>query len=129
MPTYQYRCQTCGTEYETHQSIKDEPLTDCIEECKGEAKRVYFSVGVAFKADGFYSTDTGGGSLAATEKQLEKDMGAYKRLRGDGLQPPMVQGCSELEKKAVNKFEVESGQVVKNDKSRKELAKHLEGAK
>lgn len=38
-----------------------------------------------------------------------KDMPAYRRLREDGLQPPRIDGCAELEAKASEKTQVEMG--------------------
>jgi len=29
MPTYQYKCDTCGSEFEVEQRISDAPLTEC----------------------------------------------------------------------------------------------------
>jgi len=46
-----------------------------------------------------------------TEDRWHKDMPAYKRLVQDGLQPPRIDGCAELEAKASTRVEVESGRV------------------
>ena len=47
-----------------------------------------------------------------TENRWHKDMPAYKRLVQDGLQPPRIDGCAELEAKATSKHEIESGRVT-----------------
>lgn len=47
-----------------------------------------------------------------TENRWHKDMPAYKRLVQDGLQPPRIDGCAELEAKATSKHEIESGRVA-----------------
>lgn len=58
MPTYEYKCSTCDTTFEYFQSIKDEPLTNCLCEKKGEVKRLISSgTGIIFKGSGFYVTD------------------------------------------------------------------------
>jgi putative FmdB family regulatory protein len=130
MPTYQYRCQTCGEEYEAHQSFHDDPLTYCAGVCDGTVSRVFAVANVILKGDGFYSTEHGTtAGLAGAEKQQTKDMDAYKRLRGEGHQPPMIQGSSDLERKATTGFEVDSGQAIKNDKTRKAVGDYLENAK
>jgi hypothetical protein len=46
-----------------------------------------------------------------TEKRWHKDMDAYKRLRKDGLQPKRIDGSHEVEAKAVEKYQVETGLV------------------
>lgn len=56
MPTYQYRCTSCGTEVEAVQKFTDDPLTDCAE-CDGNLRKVFNAVGVVFKGSGFYATD------------------------------------------------------------------------
>lgn len=47
-----------------------------------------------------------------TERQWDKDMPAYKRLRADGLQPRDIDGCARLEAKAETTREIEAGQVL-----------------
>jgi putative FmdB family regulatory protein len=58
MPTYDYRCDGCGHEFEEWQSFKDDPLAKCPE-CKKKKLRRLFGGGAAiiFKGSGFYETD------------------------------------------------------------------------
>lgn len=56
MPTYNYRCQNCKHEFETVQSMLDEPLTDCPK-CPGQIIRIIQPVGIQFKGSGFYIND------------------------------------------------------------------------
>jgi len=46
-----------------------------------------------------------------TEKRWHKDMDAYKRLRNDGLQPKTIDGAANVEAKATEKYQVETGLV------------------
>lgn len=48
----------------------------------------------------------------AMEGRWDKDMPAYKRLRRDGLQPPHIDGCAELEAKAETPTQVQTGLVT-----------------
>src|SRR5664279_5655329 len=59
MPTYEYKCDTCGYEFEEFQSITAEPLTKCKKpDCNGTVHRLISSgAGFLFKGSGFYSTD------------------------------------------------------------------------
>jgi len=59
MPTYDYKCQKCGHQFEVVQSMKDDRLTDCpLESCDGQVKRLLGTgAGIIFKGSGFYQTD------------------------------------------------------------------------
>ncbi len=57
MPTYEYRCNSCGEHVEVFQSFSDDPLSSCGI-CGGTLKRVFHPVGIVFKGSGFYSTDS-----------------------------------------------------------------------
>ena len=56
MPTYEYRCASCGESLEVVQKFSDAPLTVCPN-CSGSLRKVFSPVGVVFKGSGFYSTD------------------------------------------------------------------------
>ncbi|OGV50302.1 MAG: FmdB family transcriptional regulator [Lentisphaerae bacterium GWF2_52_8] len=58
MPTYDYKCTSCGHELEVFQSIKADPLTECPA-CKKKKLRRLFGTGagIIFKGSGFYCTD------------------------------------------------------------------------
>jgi putative FmdB family regulatory protein len=63
MPTYQYRCQSCREEFEVRQSFTDGALTNCPDsDCGGSVNKVFSSVGISFKGDGFYKNDHGSGA-------------------------------------------------------------------
>ncbi len=47
-----------------------------------------------------------------TEAQWHKDMPAYKRLVQDGLQPPKIDGCAELEQRATSRTQIEAGSLA-----------------
>ena len=56
MPTYRYRCSSCGEEFEVWQSFQDEPL-HVHEICGGELRKVLTPAGIVLKGSGFYKTD------------------------------------------------------------------------
>lgn len=57
MPTYEYKCSSCGKIHEYFQKITDEPITVC-EDCGGKLKRLISGgAGPIFKGTGFYQTD------------------------------------------------------------------------
>jgi putative FmdB family regulatory protein len=57
MPTYGYRCDQGGHEFEVVQSISEAPLTSCLE-CGAPVHRIFYPVGIVFKGQGFYKTDS-----------------------------------------------------------------------
>ena len=58
MPTYIYECSNCKCRMEIVQSIKDDPLKDCVQcRTKKTMQRVIQAVGLVFKGSGFYATD------------------------------------------------------------------------
>jgi putative FmdB family regulatory protein len=57
MPTYEYRCKHCGEHLEVVQAFTDDPLTVCPA-CDGPLRKVFNSVGIAFKGSGFYRNDS-----------------------------------------------------------------------
>ncbi len=71
MPTYEYACKSCGEHLEVVQSFKDEPLTECPN-CGGNLRKVFGSIGIAFKGSGFYKTDSRSGSKSGKHKEPAK---------------------------------------------------------
>lgn len=57
MPTYEYACKSCGEHLEVVQSFMDDALTTCPA-CGGPLRKVFGSIGIAFKGSGFYKTDS-----------------------------------------------------------------------
>ena len=58
MPTYEYKCDACGAEFERFQSIKAAPVKVCPECKKAKVRRLISSgAGLIFKGSGFYITD------------------------------------------------------------------------
>lgn len=66
MPTYQYRCTSCGEDLEVHQKFTDPALTTCPA-CSGDLRKVFNAVGVVFKGPGFYATDSRKSKTASSQ--------------------------------------------------------------
>ena len=57
MPTYQYKCENCGYEFEEFQKMSDAAIEICPK-CKGKTRRIISGgAGFLLKGSGFYSTD------------------------------------------------------------------------
>lgn len=57
MPTYTYRCDSCGVQFDHRQSFSDPILEICPECSEKTIHKVYTPVGIVFKGSGFYATD------------------------------------------------------------------------
>ncbi len=61
MPTYVYKFIETGETIEVQQSFDDDALTEAVHPESGATmpvKKVFLPVGVTFKGDGFYKTDS-----------------------------------------------------------------------
>jgi putative FmdB family regulatory protein len=66
MPTYDYRCDSCGHTFDAFQRMSEEVLILCPECNERSLRRLIGSgAGIIFKGSGFYETD-------------------YKRAKSDG---------------------------------------------
>lgn len=71
MPTYKYRCLSCGNLFEYLQKITDSPKYEC-EKCGGQLKRLISGgLGPIFKGTGFYQTDYKNSSKDSKKEKTE----------------------------------------------------------
>lgn len=57
MPTYAYRCPSCGHEYERLQKMTDKTLAKCPKCGTRGQRQISGGAGLVFKGSGFYITD------------------------------------------------------------------------
>jgi putative FmdB family regulatory protein len=69
MPTYQYRCQSCG-DYEVSQRITEAALSSCST-CGKPVERLISAAAFVLKGSGWYTTDYARKSANGTEKKSE----------------------------------------------------------
>jgi putative FmdB family regulatory protein len=83
MPTYEYRCTSCGHEFEKFSpKITESSDTPCPE-CEGRAERlVSGGAGLLFKGSGFYITDYRSDSYKDAEKREKKGGGGSEKDSG-----------------------------------------------
>ncbi len=86
MPTYDYRCLECETEFEKFQGITEDPIKECPE-CTGKVKRLIGAgAGLIFKGSGFYITDyrsDGYKESAKKDNNTSTDKGDKKEKKTD----------------------------------------------
>jgi len=58
VPTYEYKCDACGNEFEKFQSMSSAPIKKCPKCGKNKVRRLISAgAGLIFKGSGFYITD------------------------------------------------------------------------
>jgi putative FmdB family regulatory protein len=55
MPTYEYRCEKCGHEFEREQRITEDPIKKCPKCSALKAKRMISATSFVLKGGGWYS--------------------------------------------------------------------------
>jgi len=84
MPTYDYRCEACGHEFEEFQSISAGALRKCPKCKKLKLKRLIGGgAGFLFKGSGFYETDYRSESYKKGEKGQESGDSPPAKPSGD----------------------------------------------
>ena len=101
MPTYGYRCGSCGHQFEISQKMSDEPLKSCPK-CQGKLSKILYPVGISFKGSGFYTTDY---------KASSKDAG---KSSSNGV-APSKEGSSESKPETKSESSSESKSESKSD--------------
>jgi putative FmdB family regulatory protein len=87
MPTYGYRCPTCGYEYEKFQKITDRSRKRCPK-CGGLGERVISGgAGIVFKGSGFYATDYAGAGKEKKESESSKEEASEKKSETSSKKP------------------------------------------
>jgi putative FmdB family regulatory protein len=97
MPTYDYRCNACGHQFDELQSFTDPPLTKCPKCKKKKLERLFGGGGaIIFKGSGFYETDyrragtngqNGQGEGTKTESTDAKAEASTSSTAGDTTKP------------------------------------------
>ena len=84
MPTYEYRCEACGHQFERFQPITAAPLRACPACAKRALQRLLGTGGgIIFKGSGFYQTDYRSESYKTAAEADKKAVGS-----GDGPAAP-----------------------------------------
>ena len=89
MPFYEYRCGSCGHEFEAMQKMSDDPLTDCPVCEKTELAKLVSAAGFRLKGSGWYETDFKGGS-----KKNVAESGDTKSSSGHSCGTGSCSACS-----------------------------------
>ncbi|HET7010114.1 MAG TPA: FmdB family zinc ribbon protein [Anaerolineales bacterium] len=78
MPTYAYRCDHCGVQFDRYQAFNETQLTTCPECGEKALRKLFAPVGIVFKGSGFYATDHRSPSGQTAAKKAETAESADK---------------------------------------------------
>lgn len=92
MPTYGYRCERNGHEFDVVQPMSAAPVKRC-KICGSKVNRIFYPVGINFKGPGFYVTDNRSGSTSPTfgdksEGEAKPDGAEVKAAKPDTKSKP-----------------------------------------
>jgi len=73
MPTYEYECKSCGSDFDVFQSMADDPLKACPTCGNGVRRKISKGTGIIFKGSGFYKTDSRKSSSASSGSSSQGD--------------------------------------------------------
>ncbi len=103
MPTYDYRCNACGHEFELFQSMSDSVKRKCPACGKLALERLIGTgAAVIFKGSGFYETDYRSDSYkkgAEADKKSKSDTAGDKK-KSDSKKPEKKSGADSKKKKS-----------------------------
>ena len=99
MPTYGYRCGSCGHEFEIQQRITDQPLATCPK-CGGKLSKMLYPAGIIFKGSGYYTTDY---KSADSGGDKSSSNGAAPSSEGSSESKPETKSESSSESKPESK--------------------------
>src|SRR3954463_5502871 len=120
MPTYEYKCDACGHEFERFQPITAQPIRRCPQCGKAKVRRLISTgAGLIFKGSGFYITDYrdksytdkakaesgAGGAGSGETKSGDTKSGAAKaggQAAGGGKTKPDAKPAAPAETKAAS---------------------------
>jgi putative FmdB family regulatory protein len=71
MPTYSYRCDACGNEFDKEQRISEDPIRKCPKCGKAKARRMIASGNFILKGGGWYSDGYGAGKSSKSDSGSE----------------------------------------------------------
>ena len=113
MPTYEYKCDACGYEFERFQSIMAAPIKRCPQCGKSKVRRLISTgAGLIFKGSGFYITDYRDKSY--TDKAKAETGGGDAKTQASGDAKPEA----KAESKPAEKPKSESKPAKKEPKKK-----------
>jgi putative FmdB family regulatory protein len=119
MPTYGYRCGSCGHEFEILQKITADALATCPK-CGGKLSKMVYPAGVIFTGSGYYTTDYKGKSSEGTSGNGvagSKDKGSEGKTAGESKSDSKSESKSDSKSESKSDTKPESKSDSKTEKA------------
>jgi len=81
MPMYEYKCESCGLQFEVRQKFSDAPLDAC-RACGGAVKKLISQTGFALKGGGWYQQGYAQPAASCSAEKSEACSGCPKAANG-----------------------------------------------
>src|SRR5260370_36453791 len=94
MPRYASACRSGADHLGVGRSFKAEPLTTCPN-CGGALRKVFGSIGIAFKGSGFYRTDSRSGSKSGKKEPAKASTDKASTDKSSTDKPATAQNTSD----------------------------------
>lgn len=121
MPTYDYRCNKCGEQFELFQSFAEEPLKK-HPGCGGKVVKVMSAAGIVFSGSGFYKTDNRESSRSKAAAKASESNGSSEtsEAKTSGESSPKESGESSSTTKSDNSPKTPPKSTSNGEKSNRE---------
>ena len=127
MPTYEYICGACSSEFERFQSITASPLRKCPECGRLKMKRkISAGAGIIFRGSGFYETDyrsesykSGQRKDTATADTTPAASEAKKKTSADKPKPSTKASATSAKEASAKEASITEASAVNGKKPRK----------
>ncbi|MGZ0230255.1 MAG: FmdB family zinc ribbon protein [Acidimicrobiales bacterium] len=125
MPTYDYRCSTCGIDFDVFQSFSEDTLKKCPtqksgnspEGCtssgRGKVEKVFSAPGIAFKGTGFYKNDSRSGATKSDKSTSSESS------KSESTKSESSKGDSAKKSDSKSETKPKSDSTGKSDSSKK----------
>jgi len=102
MPTYEYRCTSCGHQFEKAQKFTDEAIKVCPV-CGQVVRKVFHPAGVVFKGSGWYVNDS-----RKTNSKNDKNNNGEKDNNGEKAETAKDKDTDKVESPAAETTKTDS---------------------
>jgi putative FmdB family regulatory protein len=111
MPTYSYRCPSCGREYDRLQKMSDNTLVECPDCGTRGERQISAGVGFIFKGSGFYETDYKRKGESRTKYETGESAKSEKSEKSEKKEPAKTEKSDSDKPKSKDKPRPKTGEV------------------